>query len=549
MSNLVVRRSWVAIGLLPLLAGCASAPLKPADLAARDAADALVRQGCYDCLLEAKSAYERLAVGKARPLLSTRVFEVELLLVLREKELAIDSSAARRRAAALASELPETAEAGRYLAVVDAVPADDVGVSRAEDAEFRRTQSGYISRIDGELAWLAAGTMQAHVRQYLALALDCSYLSRRRVPAQPASETAPRDAAPDAPPLIAYRTGICGSVSRAVLERVRQDVPRFVETAYFLVCYAVATAQQTGGGKARELLSDVSARFPGSPSVVYLSGNFEQLIGDCRAALKYYDATIALTPGHENAWLGRVVCQSFLKRTDEAIAAASHMIEESMFNLHEAYYWRAWNRHLRGDLEAARADIERAKAIASNGRIHTLAGVIEHDQDDLNPAERDLVAAMNASEGDKNCTARWYLGLVEMKRNRWLESAAQFEGAMKCYEGAVSESEAGLRAIQANPNLEPDFQARQVAGFEAAIKEDSAQQYAAAFNAANHFARAGDLAKARALVDIAAKDPALAARVAELRRIIGGGAAQDGRFSVTMLGIHGHVRALRNHAR
>ena len=59
-----------------------------------------------------------------------------------------------------------------------------------------------------------------------------------------------------------------------------------------------------------------------------------------------------------------------------------------------------------------------------------------------------------------------------------------------------------------------------MAGFEAAIKEDRSQYHAAAFNAANHFARAGDVPRARPLLEIAALEPALADLVAELRAII-----------------------------
>ena len=49
--------------------------------------------------------------------------------------------------------------------------------------------------------------------------------------------------------------------------------------------------------------------------------------------------------------------------------------------------------------------------------------------------------------------------------------------------------------------------------------------YASAFNAANHFARGGNQSKAKILVEIAAKDPALAERVADLKKILAGGSS------------------------
>jgi hypothetical protein len=77
--------------------------------------------------------------------------------------------------------------------------------------------------------------------------------------------------------------------------------------------------------------------------------------------------------------------------------------------------------------------------------------------------------------------------------------------------------------METNTQIDPDFKAHQIEGFKAAVKEDRSQYHAAAFNAANHFARAGNFDKARPLLDIAARDPALEKPVAELRKIIGGG--------------------------
>ena len=78
-------------------------------------------------------------------------------------------------------------------------------------------------------------------------------------------------------------------------------------------------------------------------------------------------------------------------------------------------------------------------------------------------------------------------------------------------------------SIEANTQIDPEFKARQIEGFKAAITSDRSQYHAAAFNAANNFARTGNVDKARPLLDIAAKDPALDKQVAELRKIIGGG--------------------------
>jgi tetratricopeptide (TPR) repeat protein len=327
----------------------------------------------------------------------------------------------------------------------------------------------------------------------------------------------------DAPPLVRFRSSICRQMNRFALEQIRSDVPRFVETAYFLarLVVAEAVAKNSGPGNGRELLTDVHKRFAQSPSVTYLFGRFNQVIGDCRAALRNYDETIALKSRHEDALLGRTMCLTFLKQTDEAINAATVVIEQRADTVALGYYWRAWNRHARKELDLARADIARAKALRSRGDIFLLAGIIEYDQKDLAPSKADLLAALQMEPAA--CSASWYLGLVHMDLKDPAQSAAFFEASMNCYETRVAFSEHSLKEMQAREGLDAEFKARQIAGFEAAIKEDRSQQYASAFNAANHYAQAGNLDKARPLLELASKDPALADLVGQLRKIIGGG--------------------------
>ena len=61
--------------------GCSS---RKAKVAAPDSGawiEEFVRQGCYDCLLDARRAYEQLSTRSAAAL--SRVFEIDLLLALR----------------------------------------------------------------------------------------------------------------------------------------------------------------------------------------------------------------------------------------------------------------------------------------------------------------------------------------------------------------------------------------------------------------------------------------------------------------------------------
>ncbi len=311
---------------------------------------------------------------------------------------------------------------------------------------------------------------------------------------------------------------------------MRARSPRFVETSYYLARLAMAL-EAAGGApvsqspakprpRAKELLAEAYARFPTSPEVTYFSGNYNQVRGDCRTALRFYDETLVLKPEHEDALLGRTMCLAYLKRFDEAIDTATKMIALDTDNAGNAFYWRAWIRHFQQELEPARIDSNQAKRLEPTAEILNLAGIIEYEQNDLATARDDLLRAKRAVRGNSNCVAMWYLGLVGIKAERWLESAVHFNDSMSCYARNVQQDQDGLTAVSAREDLEPDYKAQQMAGFEQALKDDRSQQYAAAFNAASRFAQGGDLAQARALIEIAALDPTLEKLVASLREII-----------------------------
>jgi tetratricopeptide (TPR) repeat protein len=516
-------------GLANACASRAPAPLA-AELEAdrlRTEADRRLLDGCYECLQAAREAYERLVAGPWRARHVGALFEVSLLLALRERELAIDSSGAIARARALAAELPPGAEAGRYLEIAENIPADGGGVAERDDAEFRRSRAAFIRRIPELAKWLESGTLRPEVREYLSLSMRCKYLPQPRRPDQ---ATEDRPAAPGgvSPPLLLYRRATCDELVREPLLEVRAAVPAFTEVAYFLALIEVAGAERDGAPGARPLLGELDSTFPASASVAYLNAQYNQIIGDCQPALGHFDRTIRLVPLHERALLGRAICLVQLNRHEEAVSTASAIIESALSNASEAHYWRAFVRYAARDLAGARADIDAAKALGPTRDIHRLAGIIEHDQEELVPSRRDLLEARNAPDGSNDCIARWYLGMVAYKEGKWIEAGEAMEDAMRCYERVRTLSEAARRRIEPRTDLDAVFKDRQLASLAATAEQCRSQYFAGAFNGATYYARAGNLEKARSLLDVAAKAPELATRVEELRKAIGGRSRERG---------------------
>lgn len=69
-------------------------------------------------------------------------------------------------------------------------------------------------------------------------------------------------------------------------------------------------------------------------------------------------------------------------------------------------------------------------------------------------------------------------------------------------------------------DLDAEWKAAQLAGFEAAIKEDRGQESASAYNAAVNFLRGGDRTSAVTYADLAARDPLRFPKVEELRKLL-----------------------------
>ncbi len=502
----------LAVLLLVVSAGCASAPIKKADELSLVQAEARVLEGCYRCLIEARDVFERIAVGKARPLVVARLFETYVLIGLRERELALDSREAFSKARTLVAELPPTYGALPYVDLAEMMPPDLGGTPRTELTPFmqRAPTSARLVELKKDLT---TGEASGPFRAYLSASVDClaNFANRRDA----MSDAVPVPAG--TPPLVKYRMGTCPVPRNVVLEELLTQTPTFVEAGLFIGRQRPQIITAAWVKQSREVLANAYDAFPRSPSVTYAMGVASQVLGDCTKAVRFYEDTIALKERHEDAAMQRVVCLGHVGQFVPAIEGATRIIDRGFYNISDAYYWRAWNRHRRIELREARADIELARSMMVNVQVLTLGGVIKYDQDDLVPAERDLNEALRMDQGQ--CIAHWYLGLVTFKKEAWLDAATRFGLASSCYESSANDNVRRLDVMRKS-EFDEKFKASQIAGFEAVIKEDRDQQWAAILNAANGFARAGQSETALKWIEKIPGDAVIASKAAELRKLI-----------------------------
>lgn len=489
------------------VSGCASAPIHKKAALDLTKADKLVADGCYDCLAEALATYERLAIGQARPLIVQRIFETEVLLGLRLKELAMRPNERFDAARKLIPELPATFPTEKYLEIAQSIPPDPAGgVPKRDVIDALRRFT--VPQLTGYKDALASGP-SAILGGYLTASLECTLVGVGTPP-------------PPAPPAtigaIAFRRENCLRINREMLTKRVTDDARFTEAGVFVGRVRSTRPGAKEVADARVWLNAAVLKWPRSSSVTYALGALNQTVGDCRAAVTWYDKTLAEYGEHEDAHLGRLMCLSYLRRHPEALEEAGGMIFRKISE-GEAYYWRAWNYREMNNLTAARLDSNKMKSLLFNDRVMTLAGQIEYDMGDLPIAEKDLTDAVRLGRGD-NCIAQWYWSLVQLKKKAWTPTAEGFVRSLDCYEGDRAKNVGSLDEMKKAENVDEAYRKGQLENFAALINEDDSQISASAFNAAVNYARAQNREKALQYLDLAAKDPARAAQVEELRKLI-----------------------------
>jgi len=504
----------LGVGLALLSVACASAPIRKADLALVSTADARVLEGCYSCLTEARDTYQRVAMGKARPLLITKLFEVQVLVGLREAELAMNPAEAFKAAEALIPELPATYDSATYLTIARSIPPDYLGTTNAEFSQWAR-RNPTVARYNALKTGLAVGEGSAPFRAYLSASLECLRVFAGR----PTIEV-PR-IPDDAPTLVRYRMATCPAVIDTHIATVVAAVPAFVEAELFSARLATLNVTAAYVKRLRTALNAAKERFPRSPSVTYGLGHLSQTNGDCKAAIRHYEDTIVLKPLHEEAAMQRVICLGHIGEFVPSIEGATRIIERKYHNYADAYYWRAWNHYQRTDLPLARADIDRARAIMVDIKVLILGGMIKYDQGHLDLAESDLRDAVTMDTRNQQCIARWYYGLVAFSRERWPDAADRFATAGTCYRNSANLARRELEAMK-KADVDEDFRASQIVGFQAAIKEDTDQEQASYLNTANCHAMAGDFTKAKEWLAKVPADSVHALMAEQLRKLIGG---------------------------
>ena len=408
--------------------------------------DALIRTGCYRCL---ESAFE---AAHASP---QSAFQVAALLALRSKELGLPHGPWVARASEW---LPAGGEWPLYLEIVDIVRIDPLSGDREEILHLTTAQRRPAATVELWREALKTGDASPLFRAYLDLTLACSIGPRQQA----------IDAAAEkfrGVPLIEYRIGTCGSQSH--LTHLRANHVEFVDADLPLGRNALESVRPDQEEALRRFRA-ARAAFPESPVITASIGDVHREREEWNEAVEAYDATLALAPTHRDALMGRTVALSNLSRHEEAIATATRILELGHWFMGGGYFWRAWNHYNLGNMPAARADVNEARARGNSAATLVLAGMIAWREKQLDAAETDFQAALDVDRGQ--CEAAALQGGVRAARARWVDAVASFEHAQQCFDLTIALRRTFIEDINAGPGS-PEGKAGQVARHERAMAE------------------------------------------------------------------------------
>lgn len=506
---MICARPVAVVVLIAVSAGCAARTRPTRGPTVADA-DQLWNVGCYTCLVDALKIYEGILARQPSLAASRGAFRTALLLALREKEIGLPASSYLDRARALAPALPETEHSAFAVEIAAALPWDFSGLAKEFTEEFIKTRQAVTPQVKEwreQLRPLRRDPFFA----YLDASLACSYGDWRE------RDVVLDDLAAGQPDslLMKYRLGACTSARRGGVEEVLVVEPRFAEAHLFVGRYALFDAA-AGRGRRSAVASHLEAAykaFPKSPSVTFTVAGMYRAFSKLKDALTFYDETLALVPTHREALLGRTIALTYTQQPDTAIDTATRLIELGEWYVGDAYYWRAFNLHEQKKLDAAQADVERAKQLAGlRSDVHLLAGIIYFDRHELERAAADLARALEID--DNTCDAAWYLGLVRSEQKGWDAAATLFPHAAACYRSTADIYRAkrgeALKSAEGDERTSIDSEYGQL------IDQQLVSEARSYYNAAYTSAQRGDRDRALEYAERAEEHPFTKVKAAEL---------------------------------
>ena len=452
--------------LTVVLSGCAKPPIAPAPTrpapptpAQRLAsAEASVRQGCLDCLIDAFGEYELLRSLPAAVTVGTDgAIRTAALIGLRQRELGMNDDSYLQRARSLLMASPgQPAWMRTVLDVIDVLPAGGVTRTPTNDRDIARSQALRVN-LDGWRTTLRDLAPASEFNAYVWLAFACANEGR-----DVALDTmfAPTDKFAGVP-LITFRRGMCRSLKPEPMRALLAANPRFVEAKYFLGSYDVSLliSGEDKLAEADQLFNEAFAWRPEWPALTQSIANIAMTVEEFERAALFYGHTLALEPHAVDALLGKARAQTYIGKPVEAIATLDVLLVERWF-VGDARYWRALNESELERNDEAWTDVELAARLLVNAEVPKLAGLIAYRRHELEISRTKFEESRRRNP--KDCETGYYLGVLLAEQKVWPRTAAVLSETSDCLLGAEQAYLKEIENIRASQDP-PERQAKKIA--------------------------------------------------------------------------------------
>jgi tetratricopeptide (TPR) repeat protein len=452
--------------LVVALSGCARTPLAPVATAPPPptpaqrlaSADALIREGCLDCLVDAFGQFDLLrTIPSAAEIGTAGAVRTAALIALRQRELGMSDEGYRQRARSLLLGSPDQPAFLRtVLDIVDVLPAGGVTRTPTSDLDLDRSRALRLNH-DAWRDTLRSLAPVSEFNAYVWLAFACASEAR-----DVTLDTifAPTAAFTDVP-LIAFRRATCRGLGPDTMRELFARDPRFIETKYYLGSYDVSllVSGQDKLDEADHLFDEAYAWRPEWPALTQSIANIAMTVEEFERAALFYERTLALEPHAVDALLGKARAQTYLGRSVEAIATLDILLLERWF-VGDARYWRALNESELERNDEAWTDIELAAKLLVNAEVPKLAGLIAYRRHQLDVSREQF--ELSRTRNARDCETGYYLGVVLAEQRAWPRTAAVLREASDCLQAAELAYTQEIEGIRASHDP-PERQAKKIA--------------------------------------------------------------------------------------
>jgi tetratricopeptide (TPR) repeat protein len=471
-----------------MLTACAKPPLKPAAAPAPPpptpaqrlaSADALVRAGCLDCLIQAFGQYELLrTMSPAVEAATAGAVRTAALIALRQRELGMtDEEYSQRARLLLAGTAGQPPWLRTVLDIVDVLPVGGMTRTPTSDLDLERSRALRLNH-DGWRDLLRERATTDEFGAYVWLAFACASETRD---VSTDSLLAPTDAVRDVP-LVAFKRATCRGLRPEPLRALLERDPRFLETKYLLGSYDVGlmTSGQDKLDEADHLFNEAYAWHAQWPAITQSIANVAMTVEEFERAALFYDRTLALEPLAVDALLGKTRALTYLGKPIDAIATADQLLAARWF-VGDARYWRALNESELERNDDAWIDVELADKLLVNADVPKLAGLIAYRRRELDLSRGKFELARKRNTND--CETAYYLGVILAEQRLWPRTAEVLLEAGQCIVNAERGYTEEIAKIRAS-NDPPERQAKKIARREQYIAKGRRMQATSWFDIA-----------------------------------------------------------------